>query len=152
MPHRLPAFRYLLLLFIPLLFFGCEKLAFILGEPPFSYTYTYTGPLADQSLVKAEITLGFSSQDGVLEARRQLERMRYATDLIVRPYTGKQLNDKGKRMRRIIKRVSDTLLQTPVKRIHISQYEVIFREDLQRTPGSGETEGESQLPRTFHGN
>ena len=146
-----PSLRLRMLWILPLffLFSGCEQLDFLLGEPPYKYSFSYFAPLEDRTYVRAEITLGFATQEGVLEATRKHDRMRYALDLIVRPYTGRQMLDKGKRMRKILKRVTENILETPVRRITLTQYEVVFREG--DAPSAEEMEKiQRSLPRTFH--
>ncbi|TYT73900.1 hypothetical protein [Desulfobotulus mexicanus] len=142
------------LLWMILFFFllsGCDKLAFLIGEAPYKYSFSYMGAVEDGSYVRAEITLGFSDQEGVLESHRQRERMRYAMDLIIRPYTSRQMDDKGKRMRKIAKRVADNILTTPVRSITITDFEVVYREGTAPTQEELDSQRQSIFPRTFHG-
>ncbi|TWI66661.1 hypothetical protein LZ24_02884 [Desulfobotulus alkaliphilus] len=150
MRHPLTEYRFFILLLLPFLFQGCEKLAFLMGEAPYKYSFSYMGTAEDGSYVKAEITLGFSDQEGVLESHRQRERMRYAMDLIIRPYTSRQMDDKGKRMRKIVKRVADNILTTPVRSITITDFEVVYREGTAPTQEELDSQRQSIFPRTFH--
>lgn len=132
-----------------LLFCGCEQIRSFFGDPPYKYSFSYFAPMENYAYVRAEITLGFSTQDGVLEVQRKKERIHYAMDLIVRPYTGVQMLDDGKRLRKIIERVTENILETPVKRIDIAAYEVSFKEG--EAPAPEELTPKKKLPQTFHG-
>lgn len=89
------------------------------------YHLEYLGTMADRGTVITKIRFSFATSTAVFAAKRKSDRIRQALDLLVITYNTADLDDGGRRMKLMLKGVTEGLLPShPVEAIDLLDYEV----------------------------